>query len=143
MTSFYSIILLYLASFLSKIKAENMYAAYRFTRHFNSKIRCGVFQTLDANSMDCQDLCADTLRCFSVNTYRFNGVEKCQLSRESSKTSNAADNCLVSSPGTTHHELTVIHFSSCKIVISGPDYFLRNCGRDQTPLPTIKVYLVV
>jgi len=113
MVSFYSFLLLCLTSSISGIKVENKYIGYKFMRHFDRKLTCGVFKTVTTSPIDCQELCADTIYCFSVNTYKTSGKDTCELVVKSIKSSN--NSCVVNEPGTTNHELSVRVVHYCKL----------------------------
>ncbi|XP_020901155.2 uncharacterized protein LOC110239757 [Exaiptasia diaphana] len=90
---------------------DNAFSLARFgVRHVDKRLRCGIFKTLAAHHVDCQELCADTLNCFSTNTYK-NGTDVCELVRG---TKNSFDDkeCFEKKDGGIHSELSSTNFGN-------------------------------
>ena len=91
----------------SSAHAQRQCRGASFSRHFDKRFECGIFKTLTVNPFECHKKCAETLNCFSMNTYNDDkGKEVCELIRKSKKSIGNA-NCLVDKPGSEHNELEV------------------------------------
>lgn len=73
-------------------------------RQFDRRLGCGIIKTVVAHHIDCQELCADTLTCFSTNTYN-NGKDICEL--VSGTKASFDEECFEKKEGGIHSELSV------------------------------------
>ena len=94
-----------IVTFTTIVSGERICSEGAFDRTMDQKLTCGIFKTVAADLFICSKLCADTIKCFSTNTYEAdNGTEMCDLIKGSKE---SLKYCFVGQQGSVYNEITV------------------------------------